>query len=77
MRSFLILARYAAQTVFDEQLEILRATGALVWPPSNAGKLLVAWTHYTRIRLKLGLYEWYLHLRGMLGLENAAPSFGT
>ena len=73
MRSFLILARYAAETVFDEQVEKLRQAGALLWPPRNAAHLLVAWTRYTRIRTKLVVYEWYLFIRGLLGLENAMP----
>ncbi|KAI9727152.1 MAG: hypothetical protein M1828_007353 [Chrysothrix sp. TS-e1954] len=77
MRSFLILARYAAQTVFDEQVELLRKSGALLWPPRHAATLFVAWIHFTRVRLKLGLYEWYLHTRGLLGLENAAPALGA
>ena len=73
MRSFLILARYAAQTVFDESVESLRITGALMWPPHNARRLLIAWTQFTRVRLKLALYEWYLYVRGMLGMENEIP----
>ena len=73
MRTFLILARYAAQTVFDEQLEKLREVGSLIWPPSNARRSVVAWSQYTRVRLKLSLYEWYLFLRGLVGLENEVP----
>ncbi len=73
MRSFLILARYAARTVFDEQLELLRSTGTLLWPPRNAGKLLVAWTQYARVEFKLEIYEWYLYLRGVFGLKNEGP----
>lgn len=76
MRSFLILARYAAQTVFDENVESLRATGALLWPPRNATTLLIAWTQFTRVRLKLALYECYLYIRGQLGLENEMPGSG-
>lgn len=75
LRSFLILARYAARTVFDEQLETLRGTGSLLWP-GNAFHLLRAWTSYARIGLKLGLYEWYLHMRALFGLKNEIPAGG-
>ncbi|KAB8621936.1 hypothetical protein FH972_026045 [Carpinus fangiana] len=74
VRSFLILARYAAQTVYDESVEQLRATGSLLWPPSHAGRLLVAWTQFTKRRIRLNLYEWVLYLRGALGLANEMPA---
>ena len=73
MRTFLILARYAAQTVFDEQLELLKGTGHLLWPPANAAKLLIAWSQFVRVKLKLELYEWFLYARGRFGLENSMP----
>lgn len=73
IRSFLILARYAARTVFDEQLELLRNTGTLLWPPRNAGRLLSAWTSYARTSLKLEVYEWYLWIRGVMGKTVPAP----
>lgn len=76
LRSFLILARYAARTVFDEQVELLRATGGLLWPPGNAVRLVGAWTSYARVGLKLGLYEWFLYARSLVGLKNEAPAGG-
>lgn len=74
VRSFLILARYAARTVFDEQLEVLRGPGAssLLWP-SNAWRVLRAWSSYARVGLKLGVYEWFLHARAFVGLRNEIP----
>ena len=73
MRSFLILARYAAQTVFDESVECLRAHGALLWPPGNAKEFAYAWANFSRVRLKLAMYEWYLYVRGLLGMTNDLP----
>lgn len=75
MRSFLILARYAAQTVYDEQVENLRAlSGSLVWPPSHVVRLFGFWVQFVSVRLKLGVYEWYLYTRGRLGMENPDPA---
>jgi len=75
LRSFLILARYAARTVFDEQLEKLRDRGSLLWP-RNAFHVIGAWTSYARVGLKLGIYEWYLHTRAFFGLKNEVPAGG-
>ena len=77
MRSFLILARYAARTVFDEQLELLRSTGSFLWPPRNTQRLLSAWSSYARVRVKLEVYEWYIWLRGMMGMTVPAPDPGA
>lgn len=73
MRSFLILARHAAQTVFDESVEYLRMHGALLWPPGNAKEFACAWADFSRVRLKLAMYEWYLYARGLLGITNDLP----
>lgn len=74
MRSFLILARYAAQTVYDESKETLSEGGGLLWPPRHAVSFLAAWTRFTRVRISLHVYEWFLFARGLLGLSNDVPS---
>ena len=76
MRTFLILARYAAQTVWEEQVELLRASGGLLWPPAHILTLGAAWINFTRVRLKLVLYEIFLHARGTFGFTNELPSPG-
>ncbi|KAF2794350.1 ABC1 kinase family protein [Melanomma pulvis-pyrius CBS 109.77] len=68
-RTFLILARYASRTVYEEQLEKL--TGSLFWLP-NLFAFLRAWGAHFRVELKLGLYEQYLLLRARLGMEAVA-----
>ncbi|KAF2759772.1 ubiquinone biosynthesis protein [Pseudovirgaria hyperparasitica] len=60
LRTFLILARYASRTVYEEQLEQLR--GSLFWP-SNWMHLVFAWSAYARTELKLSLYERWLGMR--------------
>ncbi|KAF2204787.1 ABC1-domain-containing protein [Delitschia confertaspora ATCC 74209] len=64
-RTFLILARYASRTVYEEQLEHLN--GSLLWP-SNFVAFLRAWGKHMRIELKLGIYERYLSIRALLGM---------
>jgi aarF domain-containing kinase len=65
-RTFLILARYASRTVYEEQLERLR--GSLLWLP-NLFAFLRAWSTHMRVELKLNAYESYLKLRALLGME--------
>jgi aarF domain-containing kinase len=67
LRTFLILGRYAARTVYEEKLEGIRGS-LLFWPP-NWIVFLSAWTSYARVGLKLGLYEQWLGLRRLLGME--------
>ena len=74
VRSFLILARYAAQTVWEEQVDFLRAKGGLLWPPTHPAILIAAWTNLMRIRLKLAIYEGFLYIRGRLGFTNELTS---
>jgi len=64
VRTFLILARYASRTVYEEALENIH--GSLLWP-SNFVRFLVAWAQYKRIELKLSTYEIYLDARRLLG----------
>lgn len=64
-RTFLILARYASRTVYEEQLEAIK--GSLLWP-MNALGFLRAWAGYKRLDLKLTSYEMYLSIRRLFGL---------
>src|SRR5204863_5671998 len=43
VRTYLILARYASRTVYEEALESIG--GSILWPP-NLGKFLVTWLQY-------------------------------
>ena len=68
-RTFLILAKYASRTVWEEQKESFSRRGSLLWP-SNFLHLFQAWSNFIRIELKLFLYERYLSLRRHLHLSN-------
>ncbi|ODH30178.1 Atypical/ABC1/ABC1-B protein kinase [Paracoccidioides brasiliensis] len=69
LRTFLILAKYATCTVFEEQMEVIRQHGSILWP-RNFIRLLQAWASYLRVELKLEMYEHWLSIRGRLGLIN-------
>lgn len=73
VRSFLILARYAARTVLDEQVERLRKVGSLFWPPVNFVFFCAAYARYGVVVGKLTVYESWLYLRGLVGLKNEMP----
>ncbi|ODA83712.1 hypothetical protein RJ55_02227 [Drechmeria coniospora] len=66
IRSFMILARYCARTVFREQLEQIRAGGSLLWP-RNALRVFAAWLSCLRIEVKLEAFEVSLRLKRILG----------
>ena len=68
VRTFMILARYAAQCVFREQVEKIK--GSLLWP-ENFLRYSVALFGYATVALKLRLYELYLSGRRRLGLETS------
>ncbi|RDA87189.1 hypothetical protein CP533_6920 [Ophiocordyceps camponoti-saundersi (nom. inval.)] len=70
IRTFLILARYCARTVFYEQLDCIAARGSLLWP-SNAFNLLAAWLGYLRVEVKLEAFELLLAAKRALGLAQA------
>jgi len=81
VRTFLILARYCSRTVFGEQYEEITKRGSLLWP-SNMAHVVLAWTKYMRIELRLSLYEAYISLRRKFGLapiqlQEAASSMGV
>lgn len=69
MRTFLILARYASRTVYEEQLEQLG--GSVLWP-RNLVIWLGAWWRHMRVELQLSSYETVLKLRARLGLQQLA-----
>ncbi|KAK5110150.1 hypothetical protein LTR62_006284 [Meristemomyces frigidus] len=66
VRTFMILARYAARTVFEEQVEGIK--GSLLWPGNllSYGGALFA---YAKVALKLRAYELWLSGRRRLGLQ--------
>ncbi|EON62819.1 Atypical/ABC1/ABC1-B protein kinase [Coniosporium apollinis CBS 100218] len=66
VRTFMILARYASRTVYEEQMESLR--GSIIWP-TNFIHFFRAWVTYMRVELKLSLYEWGLEARRLLGTK--------
>ena len=68
VRTFAILARYCSRTVFQEQMELLRERGSL-FDPRNSFRLLVAWTSYIKVELKLSALEYWLALKRSLGLS--------
>ncbi|KAL4809073.1 ABC1 family-domain-containing protein [Aspergillus unguis] len=66
VRTFLILARYATRTVFEEQMDIVHENGGLL-RPSNFWRFLCAWTKFLRVELKLSVYETVLSLKSRFG----------
>ena len=68
VRTFMILARYAARTVYEEQVEQLQ--GSFLWPPSHFWTYVKAWAAFERVSLKLSIYEYWLHVKRMFGVES-------
>jgi aarF domain-containing kinase len=68
MRTFMILAKYASRTVWEEQKELIRMNGGFLWP-SNFFRLIVAWSDFQRVEIKLFLYERYLSVRRHLHMD--------
>ncbi|GAO14690.1 uncharacterized protein UV8b_04625 [Ustilaginoidea virens] len=66
VRSFLILARYCARTVFHEQLDEVGRRGSLL-RPLNALRLFSAWLGYLRVGAKLEAFELWLGVKRALG----------
>ncbi|KAL4927220.1 ABC1 kinase family protein [Aspergillus undulatus] len=67
VRTFLILARYATRTVFEESMDLIKQSGGIL-RPSNFWQFLCAWTKFLRVELKLSVYETLLSLKSRLGL---------
>lgn len=68
IRSFLILARYCARTVWEEQLDRISKAGSLL-KPSNMIRVLGAWFEYTRVALKLEAFEKWLWVKRVFRLQ--------
>lgn len=66
MRTFLILARYAARSVFEEQMESIRESGGVF---INFFRFLSAWAGFLRVEVKLSVYETLLSLKSRFGLR--------
>jgi hypothetical protein len=66
MRTFLILARYASRTVYEESLEQIQQHGGLLWP-RNLLTWLAAWSRHFRVEMQLSSFETYLKIRALLG----------
>ncbi|KAF9693724.1 hypothetical protein EKO04_008138 [Ascochyta lentis] len=71
LRTFLILARYASRTVYEESVELIRARGSFLWP-GNFLAWLSAWSRYFRVEVKLEGYEALLRARAVLGVGQVA-----
>lgn len=67
VRTFLILARYATRTVFDEKMDTIRENGG-IFRPLNFFRFLWAWTGFLRVEIKLSVYETLLTLKSRLGM---------
>ncbi|KAF7589663.1 hypothetical protein BBP40_003997 [Aspergillus hancockii] len=67
IRTFLILARYATRTVFEEQMDLIHESGGL-FHLFNFLRFLTAWTGFLRVELKLSVYETLLSLKSQFGL---------
>ena len=72
-RTFLILAKYASRTVWEEQKESLTRRGSLLWP-SNFLHLFQAWAGFVRIELKLFFYESYLSFQRRFHIASPVES---
>jgi aarF domain-containing kinase len=68
VRAFLILAKYASRTVWEEQKGKIRSRGDW-YKPRNLKALFRAWTGFVRVELKLYLYERYLSIRRNLHMD--------
>lgn len=66
MRTFIILARYATRTVFEEKMQTIREKGS-IFLPFNFLRYIWAWTGYMRVEVKLSVYETLLSLKSRLG----------
>lgn len=67
VRSFLILARYAAHCVWEEQVDSIK--GSILWP-KNLFYLGYALCGYAKRVFELRMYEYYLSARRRLGYAN-------
>ncbi|KAI1820306.1 ABC1-domain-containing protein [Xylaria intraflava] len=75
MRTFLILAHYCARTVLREQVDEIRRRPGSLLSPGNAVRFIAAWMGYLRVELKLEVFELWLSIRRVVGLNTT--QFGT
>ena len=68
MRPMLILAKYASWTVWEEQKQLIRQKGSLLWP-QNMARILLAFWEFARVEVKLWGFERYLSIRRHLHLD--------
>ena len=69
VRNFMILARYCARTVLEEQMDEIREhNGSLLWP-ANALRFLAAYVGFLRVELKLEMFEMWLSLKRIVGIQ--------
>lgn len=68
VRSFLILAKYASRTVWEDQKRKIRNKGDW-YKLGNVMALFRAWTGFVRVELKLFVYERYLSMRRHLHMD--------
>ncbi|KAH0445395.1 hypothetical protein IEQ34_025517 [Dendrobium chrysotoxum] len=68
IRNFLILAKFASRTVWEEKKEQIRRHGHL-FSPGNWVRLFEAWFSFARVEAKLFVYERYLSVRRHLHLD--------
>ncbi len=71
IRTFMILARYCTRTVFYEQLEQIRERGGSFLWPANAVRVVSAWASLMRVEIKLEVFELWLSIKRMLGLQRS------
>lgn len=66
IRTFLILARYASRTVYEEQMEMLRGS---MFNPRTLWGFVRAWVAYERVLFKLRAYEVWLGVKRAFGVR--------
>ncbi|KAL1304790.1 hypothetical protein AAFC00_003722 [Neodothiora populina] len=67
IRTFLILARYAARCVYEERLEQLRAFS--FFSPRGFWERFRAWTAFAGVEARLSVYELWIGVRRRLGMR--------
>jgi aarF domain-containing kinase len=67
VRTFMILARYAARAVYDEKVEILSAAAG--FGPNRLWRRLAAWVDFKRVEVKLSVFELWLNVKRVLGMQ--------
>lgn len=67
-RSFMIMARYCSQAVYEETLDVIDRTGGLFRSGNMVRWLRALWEHW-RIGFKLRAFETALYAKAALGIE--------